>query len=176
MNAARFVLYAAAALLPACTVISPPRYSPSVDNRLALEQYAGSRARIASISASTPISELCRLVGPLRPDNMTIAQYVENAFNAELKSARLYAANGRELHGVLDAAAFSSGFVNGRWDLGLTLTSANGAALRVHNRHAFKTGADQTVACIQTARALGDAVQDLILKAATHPGFRALLR
>jgi hypothetical protein len=170
-------LGACLALLAGCSIMTPARYSVSMDNNLALKKYAGSRVRVASMTAVRDVSEGCRLTGPIRtPDNTTIPEFIEKAFNDELKFAGLYADNGVSLFGRLDRISFSSGFVNGWWDLALTLSSSNGRSLSVENRYGFKTGADSTIACNQTAQALGAAVQDLILKVATHPRFSALLR
>ena len=111
---------------------------------------------------------------------MSIAQFVEKAFNDELKLANIYSDNGVSLIGSLTEINFSSGhkglLASGWRDLSLSLSSDNGKSMRVANRHEFQSSLDRYVACDRTAQALTPAVQDLIKKAVTDPQFGALLR
>ena len=104
-------------------------------------------------------------MGPIHAsDNMTIPQFVQKAFNDELKFAGLYSESGTKLDGMLDKIQFSStsGLTSGWCDLALTLKSSNGKSLSTQKKYEFKSGFDAITACNQTAQALGPAVQDLI--------------
>jgi len=163
----------------ACSTMTPARYSVSIDNNQALKQFAGSKVRIASITPVTDYNATCRLMGPIQAsDGMTIPQFIEKAFNDELKFANLYSGQGIALTGRLMRVSFSStsGLTNGWWDLALTLTSSNGKSMSAENRYEFKSGFDAITACNQTAQALGPAVQDLIKKTVTDAHFADLLR
>ena len=119
------------------------------------------------------------MMGPIQAsDGMSIPQFVEKAFNDELKFANIYSDSGISLAGTLNKIQFSStsGLTNGWWDIGLTLTSSNGKAISVENRYEFKSGFDAITACNQTAQALGPAVQDLIKRTVTDPAFGQLLQ
>jgi hypothetical protein len=168
-----------ALLSAACSTMTPARYSLSIDNNQALKQFAGSKARVASISSAADYDANCRLMGPIQAsDGMTIPQFIEKAFNDELKFANIYSDQGMALTGRLIRIAFSStsGLTSGWWDLALTLASSNGKSMIAAIRHEFKSGFDAITACNQTAQALGSAVQDLIKKTVTDPEFGALLR
>jgi hypothetical protein len=165
--------------LTGCSTMTPARYSVSMDNNQALKQYAGSAARLVSLAPPAEYSPNCRLMGPIQAsDGMTIPQFVEKAFNDELKFAGVYAENGPALTGTIDHIEFSStaGLTNGWWDLAWTLKSGNGRSLSVQNRYGFKSGFDAVTACNQTAQALGPAVQDLIRKTVTDARFGELIR
>lgn len=165
-----------------CTTITPGRYSILVDNNQALKKYAGSKVRVAAMLTPVHYSASCRFITGkiLGPDGMSIAQYVEKAFNDELKFANIYSDSGVSLTGNLTEINFSSGhkglLASGWWDLSLSLSSGNGKSMRVANRYEFESSLDRHVACDRTARALTSAVQDLIKKTVTDPQFGALLR
>lgn len=118
-------------------------------------------------------------MGPIQAsDGMTIPQFVEKAFTDELKFASLYSDTGVALTGSINRIEFSStsGLTNGYWHLGMELKSSNGRSMSFDNRYEFKSGFDAITACNQTAQALGPAVQDLIKKVVTNPGFGGLIR
>jgi hypothetical protein len=161
-----------------CSTMTPARYAVSVDNNQALKQYAGSAVKMGSVSAAAAYDANCRLMGPIKAsDDMTIPQFIDKAFNDELKFANIYSDTGTTLNGSLTKIAFSSinGWTNGVWDLALDLKSSNGKSMSVVSSYGFKSGFDAITACNQTAQALGPAVQDLIKKTVTDPQFAALL-
>ena len=179
----RIIALIGIALLSAgCATITPGRYSILVDNNQALKKYAGSKVRVATMLTPVHYSASCRFITGkiLGPDGMSIAQYVEKAFNDELKFANIYSDSGVSLTGNLTEINFSSGhkglLASGWWDLALSLSSGNGKSMRVANRYEFESSLDRHVACDRTARALTSAVQDLIKKTVTDPQFGALLR
>jgi len=169
----------AAFIMSGCSTMTPARYSVSVDNNQALKQYAGATIKVASIQAEGKYDSNCRLMGPIKAsDNMTIPQFVEKAFNDELKFANVYSDSGVTLNGKLTKIGFSSvnGLTNGVWSLSLSLTSSNGKSMNVSNDYNFKSGFDAITACNQTAQALGPAVQDLIKKTVLAPEFSGLIK
>lgn len=172
-------IFVLAVLATGCSTMTPSRYSVSVDNNQALKQHAGAAVRVTSMSAPASYDSNCRLMGPIQAsDGMSIPQFVEKAFNDELKFAGIYSDSGVALTGALTKIQFSSmaGLTNGWWDLGLTLTSSNGKAMSAENRYEFKSGFDGITACNQTAQALGPAVQDLINQVVTDPSFASLIQ
>jgi hypothetical protein len=161
-----------------CSTMTPARYAVSVDNNLILKQYSGKNVRVASMTAQGDYEPHCRLMGPIKAsDGMTIPEFVQKAFNDELKFAGIYSDSGAKLDGSLNKIEFSSvsGLTGGWWDLGVTLKSSNGKSVSAENRYEFKSGFDAITACNQTAQALGPAVQDLIKKAVSDPAFPGLL-
>ena len=76
--------------------MTPARYAVSVDNNLALKKYEeGSRVKVVSMAAPASFDPNCRLMGPIQgSDGMTVPQFVQKAFNDELKFANLYAEDG----------------------------------------------------------------------------------
>jgi hypothetical protein len=174
-----FAVAAVAILALGCSTMTPARYSVSIDNNQALKRYESSKAMVASISSSARYDASCRLMGPIQAsDGMTIPQFVEKAFNDELKFANIYSDQGVSLKGDLTRIAFSStsGLTNGWWELALKLTLSNGKSMTAESRYEFKSGFDAITACNQTAQALGPSVQDLIKKIVDDPQFGELLR
>lgn len=165
--------------MTACSTMTPARYSMSIENNQALKKYSGTKLKLASLSAPANYDSNCRLMGPIQAsDGMTIPQFVEKAFNDELKFADIYSDDGIYLTGSLNRIEFSSttGLTGGYWNLGLDLKSSNGKSMSLDNRYDFKSGFDAITACNQTAQALGPAVQDLIKKAVSSPQFAELIK
>lgn len=161
-----------------CSTMTPARYSVSVDNNLILKKYTAKAVRLSAMSAPDKYDSSCRLMGPIQAsDGMSIPQFIAKAFNDEFKFAGIYSDSGTMLDGQLQKIEFSSisGLTNGWWDLSLTLKSSNGKLVSAQNRYEFKSGFDAITACNQTAQALGPAVQDLIKKTISDPGFQTLL-
>jgi hypothetical protein len=159
--------------------MTPARYAVSVDNNQMLKQYEGAAIRLGNLTASSDYSANCRLMGPIKAaDGMSIPDFIQKAFNDEFKFANVYSDSGINLSGTVTKVEFSStsGLTDGWWDLGIKLTSSNGASMEAENRHSFKSGFDAITACNQTAQALGSAVQDLIKKVISDPQFSQLIR
>lgn len=166
-------------LMAGCSTMTPARYSMSIENNQALKKYSGSKIKLSSLSAPATYDSNCRLMGPIQAsDGMTIPQFVEKAFNDELKFADVYSDEGIALTGSLNRIEFSStaGLTGGYWDLAMELKSSNGKSMTFDNRYDFKSGFDAITACNQTAQALGPAVQDLIKKAVSNPQFAELIK
>jgi hypothetical protein len=151
-----------------------------MDNNRVLKGLKGKKVVLASLQGPAKYDSKCRVLGPIEAkDGLTIPQYIQKAFNDEFQFAEVYdGKEGVQLFGKVDRLAFSSsaGFINGWWDISITLKSPNGRSISVVNRYNFKSGMDGFMACSQTAQALGPAVQDLIYKISTHVGFVRLLQ
>ncbi len=179
MNKLLLTLLIAIFFVTGCSTMTPARYAVSVDNNQALKSYAGSSVQLAQLSPPANYDAACRLMGPIQAaDGMTIPAFIQKAFNDEFKFADIYSANGTQLTGSVDKIEFSSisGLTNGWWELAITLKAPNGKSVSSESRTEFKSGYDAVTACNQTAQALGGAVQDLIQKTVTAPGFADLLR
>lgn len=165
-------------VLAGCSTMTPSTYAVNADNNVALRKLAGVKVNVVSMTDVSKFSANCRLMGPIEASNKrSIAQFVQDSFNDELKFADVYGTN-VALDGSLDHAEFSSisGLTNGWWDLAATLKNPKtGASISAHNRYEFPSGFDAATACTQTAQALTPAVQGLIKNAVTNPEFATLV-
>lgn len=167
-------------LVTGCSIVTPARYSISIDTNRALEEYEGQHVILARLDPPESYSANCRLRGPIQgTDGRSIHEFIQYAYNAEFRVADVYGESGTRLTGKLDKIAFSSisgALTNSWWVLAITLRSPEGETLSVQNRYEFRTDRDGEGACKRTALALGAAVQDLVYKTVTHPDFDELIR
>lgn len=170
---------AAAALLSGCMSMTPATYIVSPDIKQALAPLQGSKAALVSMEGPAGFNPMCRAVGNLAFENgLTVAQFVQKAFNDELRYAGVFGEGGAQLKGTLLRAEFSStaSLVNGYWDLALRLESANGQSMTVEARHEFESGFNGITACNNTSQALAQAAQMLVRKAVSDPQFARMVR
>ena len=176
------LIVAAAALLSACESPTTGRYAISADNNAAIRSVGASGIGINAFAAPAKFDETCRALGPLKvSDNMTHTQYIQKAFEDELKIAGAYAQTPARvsLSGKVNRLEFSSssrGLAGGTWNIDLMLTSSNSKSLTVSEYYEFNSGFAATEACRQTAEAFTRAVQDLVGKAVRDPAFASLVR
>jgi hypothetical protein len=164
--------------LSACSTMQPPRYAVSVDNIQELKKHDGAQAQVIMLNQPTSYDVNCRLMGPIEPaDGLSYSQFITKAFNDEFKMAEIYDTTGTTISGDITHIQFSSvsGLTSGYWDIGLKLSSSNGASMTVNNRYDFKSGFDAITACNATADALTPAVQDLIKATISNSEFSSLL-
>lgn len=113
-------------------------------------------------------------------DNLTHAQYIQRAFEDELKVAGAYAAPPARvtLGGIVSNIEFSStrAVTGGYWQIDLSLVSSNGKKLDVSEYYEFNSGFVANDACRNTAEAFSRAVQNLVGKAVKAPAFPELLK
>lgn len=113
-------------------------------------------------------------------DGLTHTQYIQQAFESELKLAGAYSASPSRvvLSGKLDKLEFSStrSLTGGSWTMDLSLKSSNGASLKVSEYYEFDSGFSALEACRNTAEAFSRAVQNLVGKTVKSEGFPALVR
>jgi hypothetical protein len=174
-------LVVAAIALSACETPTAQRYSVSADNNLAIKALGASGIGIRAFAEPEKFNVTCRALGPIKvADGLTHTQYIQKAFEDELKIAGVYAAGQASrvtLGGNVRKLEFSSsqGLTRGYWQIELTLDSSNGKKLDVTERYDFDSGFMATEACRNTAEAFTRAVQNLIGKAVTSPEFKGMV-
>lgn len=178
----RFALLVPAVIfMAACSTYTTPRYSSHADTHVTLKAIGPMAVTIGPIEEPADFSASCRAAGPLSgPDGMTHAAYIKRALEDEMKFAGVSLSPGpqRVISGRLNRLEFSStkGVTGGAWDIDLTLISSNGNSLNAIEHYEFESGFAAITACKQTAEAFFPAVQNLIFKAVSSPGFRPLLQ
>lgn len=178
----RLVFIAVAMLVTiGCSTFTTPRYSISANNHVALKSMNLSRVGIGSFSGPRHFDNYCRGAGPLAPiDGLSYADYIKQAFESELKVAGAYDDKSPNviLSGEIIELGFSSSssVTRGSWHIDLMLRSSNGESIRASETYQFESGFLADTACKQTAEAFEPAVQDLIGKTISNPGFITLLK
>jgi hypothetical protein len=172
---------AAAFVLAACETPTTQRYSISPDNSQAIKSLNASGVGVNTFAGPADFDPNCRALGALEvADGLTHTQYIQKAFEDELKVAGAYAASTPRvaLGGKVDRLGFSSsrGLTGGSWTIDLTLMSSNGKSLVVSEYYEFHSGFAAPEACRNTAEAFLRAVQNLVGKAVTNPEFSALVK
>jgi len=155
-------------LLAACETPTTGRYAISADNNMAIKALGSSGIGVGSFTPPATFSDTCRALGPLRvSDNLTHTQYIQKAFEDELKVAGAFAANAARvtLTGKVNQMEFSS-----------TRASSNGQSMTVKEHYEFDSGFIANEACRQTAEAFSRAVQNLVGKSVRNPSFAQLIR
>ena len=113
-------------------------------------------------------------------DGINHTQYIQRAFEDELKIAGAYAQGAARVSigGKLNKLEFSSskGITGGYWQIDLTLDSSNGSKLDVSEYYEFNSGFVANDACRNTAEAYSRAVQNLVGKAVKSPTFADLVK
>jgi hypothetical protein len=174
------VLCATALLLTACETPTTQRYAILADNSMAIRSLNASGIGMGSFQPPAEFSENCRALGPLKvADNLSHTQYIQHAFEDELKLAGAYAATPRvSLNGKINKLEFSSskGLTGGFWAIDMTLASSNGQSMNVNEYYEFNSGFSAPEACRQTAEAFSRAVQNLVGKTVRDPKFVAMVK
>ncbi|MFL6676153.1 MAG: hypothetical protein ACJ8LG_23025 [Massilia sp.] len=147
---------------------------------MAIKSLNASGVGISSFQPPAEFSETCRALGPLKvADNLSHTQYIQRAFEDELKVAGAFAATPRvSLNGKINKLEFSSskGLTGGFWSIDMTLASSNGKSMNVNEYYEFNSGFSAPEACRQTAEAFSRAVQNLVGKTVRDPQFVALVK
>ena len=172
---------AAAFVLTACETPTTQRYAISADNNQAIKAIGATGVGVKPFAAPADFSANCRALGPMRvADNLTHTQYIQKAFEDELKIAGAYAGTSPRvtLGGRINKIEFSSskGLTGGYWLIDMSLESSNGKKLDVSENYDFSSGFAANEACRNTAEAFSRAVQNLVGKAVKTQGFQALLQ
>lgn len=181
MRRSALVLTATAILLTACETPTTQRYAIAPNNNVAIKTIGATGIGVGTFMPPASFSETCRALGPLRvADNLTHTQYIQRAFEDELKVAGAFAASDARvtLTGKVTRLESSSsrGLTGGSWNIDLDLASSNGQRMSVADYYEFDSGFSAPEACRQTAEAFSRAVQNLIGKAARNPSFAALVK
>lgn len=175
------VLTGAVLLLAGCESPTTQRYAISADNNQAIKALGATGIGVSNFRAPATFDANCRALGALQvADNMSHTQYIQKAFEDELKVAGAFAATGPRvtLQGNVDRLEFSStrALTGGSWTIEMALTSSNGRTLKVNEYYEFSSGFAAPEACRNTAEAFSRAVQNLVGKAVRNPEFAALIR
>jgi hypothetical protein len=174
------LLCAGGFLLSACETPTTQRYSVLADNSMAIRTLNASGIGVGSFQPPAQFSQTCRALGPLKvADNLSHTQYIQKAFEDELKIAGAFAPTPRViLNGKINKLEFSSarGLTGGSWTIDLGLASSNGKSMTVNEYYEFDSGFSAPEACRQTAEAFSRAVQNLIGKTVNNPQFVSLVR
>lgn len=168
-------------LLAACETTSPPPYSPSTANVIAMQQATedgGERIRLGEFTTSPDVDStpMCRGLGPLDvAPGQDIGAYVKDAFLQELFMAQAYGANSAvTVSGNIDRVAVST-LTTGSWVIAFTVTSSNGVSYSVETNYSFSSSFNAVTACQSAANVFSLAVRDLIARTVAHPQYRALV-
>jgi len=175
------VLLAATFALAACETLTIPRYAVSANNNQAIKAIGATGIGVKTFTAAADYDFHCRAVGAIKAaDNLSYTQYIQKAFEDELKIAGAYASASPRvtLGGRINTLDFSSNVdaTGGFWQIGITLDASNGKSLAVSEIYEFDSGFESISACRNTADAYSRAVQNLVGKAFKHSGFAALVR
>ena len=170
----------AAIALFGCETPTTQRYSISADNNQAIKSLRTSAVGIGAFAGPSDFNANCRALGPLQvADGLSHTQYIQKAFEDELKIAGVFAQTAPRvtLAGKVERLEFSSmrALTGGSWTIELALKSSNGKSLLVNEYYEFSSGFAAPEACRNTAEAFSRAVQDLVGKAVRDPGFASLL-
>jgi hypothetical protein len=166
--------------LSGCETPTTQRYSILADNNVAIKALSVSGIGIGYFTGPPSFDANCRALGPLAvADNLTHTQYIQKAFEDELKVAGAFAQMSPRvtLTGYVSRLEFSSsrGLTGGSWTIDLVLTSSNGSRMNVTEYYEFASGFVANEACRQTANAFSRAVQNLVGKAVRSPDFAGLV-
>jgi hypothetical protein len=174
-------LVAAGALLAGCETPTTQRYAVSPDNNVAIKQLAATGVGMATFAAPATFDANCRALGALQvSDGLTHTQYIQKAFEDELKMAGALATAAPRvtLSGKVDKLEFSTtrGLTGGSWTIELSLRSSNGQSMTSSEYYEFNSGFAAPEACRNTAEAFSRAVQNLVGKTVRNPQFAALVK
>lgn len=176
------VLLAVAALtLVGCETPTTQRYAISADTNQAIRALGSTGIGIGNFVAPANFSANCRALGAMHvADGLTHTQYIQKAFEDELKIAGAFAAKDSKviLTGKVEKLEFSStrALTGGSWTIDLALSSSNGRNLTVSEYYEFNSGFAAQEACRNTAEAYSRAVQNLVGKTVKNPSFADLVR
>ena len=177
----KLALVACAIAMTACETPTTQRYAISADNNLAIKAIGATGVGVRTFAAPADFSSNCRALGPMQvADNLTHTQYIQKAFEDELKIAGAFAPSAPRvtIGGKVNKLEFSSskGLTGGYWQIDLALDSSNGKKLDVSEYYEFNSGFVANEACRNTAEAYSRAVQNLVGKAVRAPSFAELVK
>jgi hypothetical protein len=157
------------------------RYSILADTNVAIKALGVTGIGVGQFTGPPSFDPNCRALGPLQvADNLTHTQYIQKAFEDELKVAGAFAqaSPGVTLAGHVPRLQFSStrALTGGSWTIDLVLVSSNGNRMTIAEHYEFASGFAANEACRQTAEAFSRAVQNLVGKTVRSPEFVRLVR
>ena len=106
-----FTIVFLVAALAGCSTFTPPRYSISADNNVALKKIGVGNVFIGDFQGPAKFDNFCRGAGPINPpDKKSFEGYIQKAFADELKLAGMYDAKSPRvtITGKVNSLEFSS--------------------------------------------------------------------
>jgi hypothetical protein len=171
---------ALALLLAGCETTNSIPYKASTANIITIQQSMGTTGRKVSLGTvamaqGVEESPLCRLMGPVKvAPGKTPAEYIKDAFQEELFAAQVYAPGSPT---VIDATITELSFSSvspANWTIAMHVRSNTSAGYDVRVEYGFDTSWTAYSACKNVADAFGPAVQELLKKVVSDPGFPRL--
>lgn len=167
--------------LAACETTTSYPYQPSTQNVMAFQSAlapSNTKVQLGAFTRDPGINTTpaCRMMGPIDvAPGKSMEQYLKDAFQTELFQAGVLSANtGATINGRIDAVDLNT-VGTGSWSLTMTLTSsADAAGYQVSTSFPFSSSFSAVSACKNASAAFGPAVNDLISKAVSNPGFSRL--
>jgi hypothetical protein len=167
--------------LAACETTTSYPYQPSTQNVMAFQSAlapSNTKVQLGAFTRDPGINTTpaCRMMGPIDvAPGKSMEQYLKDAFQTELFQAGVLSANsGATINGRIDAVDLNT-VGTGSWSLTMTLTSsADATGYQVSTSFPFSSSFSAVSACKNASAAFGPAVNDLISKAVSNPGFSRL--
>lgn len=175
------IVVVAALVLTACETPTTQRYAISADNNQLIKALGASSVGVGTFVGPAEFNANCRALGALQvADDLTHTQYIQKAFEDELKVAGAFASGTPRvtLTGKVQRLEFSSmrALTGGSWTIDLAMASSNGKSLLVNEHYEFSSGFSAPEACRNTAEAFSRAVQNLVGKTVRNPEFATLIK
>lgn len=155
-------------------------YGASPDNVGSIRDLGYIKVSVNDFTSSTgsPRTSIsCRAAGPIsNKDSKSFEHYIRDAFVNDLKMAGVYAESAEiSISGEISEVDFNSNIGAGKWIIKAKVQSSISEGYTVESLYEFSTNWVADKACQQVAQAFEPAVEDLIAKIVTHPGFRSLV-
>lgn len=153
-------------------------YNSAPDIVSSLGAYGGQKIRVVDFDSELGegFASPCRGYNVIvSSDKRGLVRYIQDAFITELELAGLYSPESPlVLKGTVTQIALET-LVTGKWTLKMTLLSGNGRSISVSESFPFKANIVGQHACQTASDVYPYAVQNLIRKLVTSPGFKLLL-
>jgi len=166
--------------LVGCETTNSIPYKASTANIITVQQSLGATGKkvsLGSVSMAPGVEEspLCRLMGPVKvAPGKTPAEYIKDAFQEELFAAQVYAPGAPT---VIEASITELSFSSvspANWIIAMHVRSNTSPGYDVRIEFPFNTSWTAYSACQNVADAFGPAVQELLKKVVSDPGFAKL--
>jgi hypothetical protein len=170
--------------LGACSSIflySPPRYSVSAENAVAIKRFGGGNIAVGPFTKTVDMGTDCEITaGSIKmPDNLTFEGYIQKGLVDELKNADMFddVTPKITLSGSVEELSFFSRryIYTSTWKIGLRITSSNGQSVYVTEHYDFDAGAGSQADCKKLAVAYLPATQKILAKFINSPEFKSLI-
>lgn len=165
--------------LAACITTTASQYTTSTNNVLLIQSVmsdVSSKLSVQDITVADglDVTPRCRLVGGLDIGaTQTVPAYMTEAFRAEFFTSGSYDVNAETILQV-KLTSFNFNSFDGRWELGIDVSSPFSGGYHVDYIHNFSSSYFAGNACQNGADAFGPAVAKLIEQVVINPEFKKL--